>query len=70
VTIDDTSIDHPYRDPDSDTPYTLNFTGSVDSQNFKATITYTGIDDVELTLFDPQTGSQLFDMSSVQSVAG
>jgi len=67
VTIDQGSVDRQYRVPDSNDPYVLNFTGKVDSQSFKGTITYTNIQDIELTLIDPQTGSQLFDASSQQS---
>lgn len=67
VSIDEGSVQRQYRDPDSDAPYVLSFTGLADNQTFKATITYTNIQDVELALSDLTTGNQLFDMSSRQS---
>jgi hypothetical protein len=68
VSIDQGSVERQYRVPDSNDPYVLNFTGKVDSQSFKGTITYTNTQDIELTLIDPQSGNQLFDASSQQSV--
>jgi hypothetical protein len=69
VVIDSNSLDRGDHDPDSDDPFTINFTGSIDGKAYKATITYSDTENLELTLFNPQTGDQLFDKSSVQSAA-
>jgi len=67
ITVDKSSVTRGPHDPQSDDPFTLNFTGSVDDKAYKATITYTDTENVELTLFNSQTGDQIFDQSSVQA---
>ncbi len=54
------------HNPDSNDPFTLNFSGTIDSVPYKATLTYSDLENVQLTIFDPQTGATLFNMSSDQ----
>jgi len=67
ITITARSIASGPHNPDSDDPFTLTFVGTIDGTDYTATLTYSGTQDLELTLNDPQTGTQLFDASSAQS---
>jgi hypothetical protein len=64
ISIDSKNITNGQHNPDSDDPFTLNFTGTIDEQKYRATITYTDLENLELALHDPQTNAQLFDASS------
>jgi len=60
VSLDAGSIQPGPHDPNSYDPFTLNFTGTIDSKPFQATVAYVGYDHAQLTLSDPQTGDQLY----------
>ena len=67
ITIDKNSLERGERNPGSGDPFVMNFTGKIDGTAYKATITYTDTENLELTLFNSQTGDQIFDQSSVQT---
>jgi len=63
VTVDpDSIVNGPHLHDDD--PFTKNFTGKIGAQKYRATITFSDLEDLELTLYDPQTGAKLFDANS------
>jgi hypothetical protein len=59
VNIDADSVQPGAHNPDSYDPFTLNFTGTIDSTPFRATVAYTGYDNAQLTIYD-QTGTRAY----------
>lgn len=59
VTIDQASVEPGPHNP-NDSNFTMNFTGSIDSTLYRATITYSGLDAVSLKLTNPQTNTTFF----------
>lgn len=60
VSIDAASVEPAAHNPDSYDPFVLNFTGNIDSVPFRGVVTYTGYDNAQLTIYDAQTGAQLY----------
>lgn len=60
VSIDASSVEPGPHNPDSYDPFTLNFTGTIDSKPFRATVSYVGYDRAQLFVYDPQSGAQLY----------
>ncbi len=59
INIDADSVEPGAHNPDSYDPFTLNFTGTIDSTPFSATAAYTGYDDAQLTIYD-QNGTRVY----------
>jgi hypothetical protein len=71
VTFDNGSIENGSRNPDDDAaPFSLNFSGTIDGKAYNATISYppSDLNDLDLTLYNPKTGEQLYHQTSIQSV--
>jgi hypothetical protein len=62
VSIDVNSIVHGPHNPNSNSPFSLNFNVTVDrSKTLKAKIEYTGLEDIRLFLYDQKTNTQIYD---------
>lgn len=59
-TIDPDSIAPVGHDPNSNDPFVINFSGTADSTPYKATVSYFDTENISLTVFDPQSGQQLY----------
>lgn len=69
ISIKTSSITQGPRDSsDDNAPFTLNFTVTIDSDTYDASIVYTDLENLELRLLDTQTGDQVYDATSVQSI--
>jgi hypothetical protein len=55
------------HDPNKVSPFTINFTVAIDSVSYKATISYTDINNADLQLFNLQTGKQVFSSKTAAS---
>lgn len=63
VTIDQNTVGPGPHNPNVVSPFTLNFNVAIDSTSYKATISYTDLNNVTLQLFNPQTGAVVYDSS-------
>lgn len=66
VTIHSDSIEPGPHNP-SDTFFTTRFGVTIDSTIYNAVITYSGLEDINLSLHSPQDGSLLFDSAATSS---
>jgi hypothetical protein len=60
VSIDASTVQPGPHDPNSYAPFSLNFTVKLDGTPYRASVAYTGYDSAQLTLFDAQSGQQLY----------
>ena len=63
VAIDPNTVQAGPHNPNVVSPFTLNFTVTVDSAPYKATVSYTDLNNVTLQLFNLQTGAVVYDSS-------
>lgn len=66
ITKDSLTITYPVTD-DGTQPFIGNFSGTIDGKPYRGQVAYTDLENVVLTIFDPTTGTQLFQRSSVES---
>lgn len=64
VAIDASSIKTGLHNPNSEDPFTINFNVTVDAVPYKATVNYTGLNDLRLYLYNPQTNALMYDSAS------
>ena len=68
VTINSSSVTPGPHDPQSNDPtFNLTFTGTVDTTDYNATITYRDLQNVQLTLTDPSSNAVLYQGDSTPS---
>ena len=48
------------RNPSSNDPFGQNFQVAIDGTTYRATISYTGLEDMQLKIYDSKTGAELF----------
>lgn len=60
VSLDPSSVQPGFHDPNTYNPFTINFNVTIDDKPYKATVAYQGFDSAQLTLMDAQTGQPLY----------
>jgi hypothetical protein len=69
VNINSDTVQSGSRDPNTLSPFTLNFAVGVDSAAYNATVSYMDLNNVKLQLFDTKTNVQVFTAGTVTSSA-
>jgi hypothetical protein len=64
VSIDSQSIYPHAHNPNTYISFTTDFNATIDSKLYNARINYTGLDDIHLTLYNPQNHQLVFDSSA------
>jgi hypothetical protein len=69
IVIDTSSVEPGARNPDVASPFTLNFSLTIDGLAFSAAAIYTNLTNLELVINNPQSNSQLYDsgMNNIQN---
>jgi hypothetical protein len=67
VSIGTATIKQGARDPNTISPFSFTFVVSVDSTNYNATINYTDTNNVQLQLFDMNSGSMIYTAGTIGS---
>ncbi len=67
VNISPSSIKPAPRNPDKDIAFKINFSATIDSTPSKETISYTGLNDLRLQIFDSITDQQIYDSGRINA---
>lgn len=70
VSIDPDSVESGPRNPNTSTSFTLNFNVTIDSTPYKATVSYSNLSSVRLSLYNPQTNALVYDSGAPATVEG
>jgi hypothetical protein len=69
-TVNISSVEPAPHNPNVDTSFSLNFTVSIDSTTYNATVTYTDLETVQLHLYNLQNNALLFNSAAVTTPGG
>jgi hypothetical protein len=70
VKIDPASVEPGPHDPNTTSPFTLNFNVSIDSASYKAIASYTDLENITLDLYNPQTNTLVFTSVPTSQIGG